>query len=199
MLLAAVTLILLARRGRSDDPAHELVAAAQVLCSLEHHNLTVSACRDALAASPLTPLGEATVVMILARTTGEADDVERLRAVSLTWTADVAAQVDVRNLVARPSAGRTGCRFGNVLPAARSGLELLILILMSDENEARGSVFAELPEALADAGLSEVDLPVSDGLPQVTEADLAERAKPINLQFLDAHPIKSIMRWPIPM
>jgi hypothetical protein len=34
-----------------------------------------------------------------------------------------------------------------------------------------------LLEALADAGLSEVDLPMSDGLPQVAEADLAEKAK----------------------
>lgn len=249
-LLAAVTLVLFVRRGCSDNPAHDLVLAAQALWSLEHHDLAVSACRDALAAPPLAPLDEATALMILARITNDADDVERLRAASRTWSADVTARVDVRNLVVRserrddrlwdrardatvrgdrreaarlmaettahlieqstqdrdfldglrraflamsgPSVNienlrrglidvvrqvRARQRFGNVPPAARSGLELLILILDSDDNEVRGSVLAELLEALADAGLSEVDLPMSDGLPQVAEADLAEKAK----------------------
>jgi len=249
-LLAAVTLVLLARRGCSDSPAHDLVVAAQALWSLEHHDLAVSACRDAMAAPPLAPLDEATALMILARITGDADDVERLRAASRKWSADVAERIDVRNLVVRserrddrlwdrardatvrgdrreaarlmaettthlieqttqdrdfleglrrgflamagPSVDvenlrrglvdvvrqvRSRQRFGNVPPAARSGLELLILILYSDENEAGGSVLAELLEALADAGLSEVDLPMFGGLPQVAEADLAEKAK----------------------
>jgi hypothetical protein len=249
-VMAAVTLVLLARRGRSDNPAHDLVLAAQVLWSHEHHDLAVSACRDALAAPPLVPLDEATALMLLARITNHADDVARLRAASSTWSAEVTARVDVRNLVVRsesrndrlwdrardatlrgdrreaarlmaettthlieqstqdrdfldglrrgflamsgPSVDvenlrrglidvvrqvRTRQRFGNVPPTARSALELLILVLDSDENEARGSILAELLEALADAGLSEVDLPMSDGLPQVAEADLAEQAK----------------------
>jgi hypothetical protein len=248
-LLAAVTLVLLTRRGCSDTSAHDLVIAAQALRSLEHHDLAVLACRQALASPPLTSLDEATTLMILARMTADADDVARLRAASRTWSADVAARVDVRTLavpserrddrlwdqardatvrgdrreaarlmaettadlieqstqdrefldglrrgflaLSEPSIDvenlrrglidvvrqlRTRQRFGNIPPAARSGLELLIVILTSDDNEAKGSVLAELLEALADAGLSDVDLPLSDGLPQVAEADLAEKA-----------------------
>ncbi|MFI6520594.1 CHAT domain-containing protein [Spirillospora sp. NPDC050679] len=249
-MLAAVVLVLLVRRGSSDRPARDLVLAAQVLWSLEQHDLAVSACREALTAPAIEPLDEATALMLLARITNDADDVERVRAASREWTADVAAKVDVRNLVVRTERRddrlwdrareaavrgerreaarllaettarlldqshqdrdfldglrrgflamsepvvdvrnlRIGLinvvrqlrgrqRFGTVPPAARSGLELLIITLMSDENEATGSVVAELLEALADAGLSEVELPVSDGPPQVVEAALAEQAK----------------------
>ncbi|MET8089936.1 CHAT domain-containing protein [Micromonospora sp. NPDC005220] len=253
-MLAAVTLVLLVRRGCSDNPAYDLVLAAQALWSSEHHDLAASACRDALASPPLAPLDEATALMLLARITNDADDVARLRAASREWPADIAAKVDVHNVVVRsesrddrlwdrardaamrgdrPEAGRLMTeataylldqssrdrdfleglrraflamsrpvvdvgnlrrglievirqvrarqRFGNIPPAARSALELLILILMSDENEARGSVLAELLEALADAGLSEVDLPMSEGLPHVAEADLAEKARHFSL------------------
>jgi hypothetical protein len=253
-MLAAVTLVLLTYRGCSMSPAHDLILAAQAFWASEHHDLALSACRDALARPPMTPVDEATALMLIARITNDAEDVARVRVASQEWPPDVAAKVDVRNLVVRSErqhdrlwdrareatvrgdrceaaslmaeqlaqlldqsardrdfleglrrgfvalsgptvdvAGlrtglidvvrqvRTRQRFGNIPPAARSGLELLILVLMSDDNEARGSVPAELLEALADAGLSEVGLPMSDGLPQVAEADLAETAKNFTL------------------
>ncbi|QKV80645.1 CHAT domain-containing protein [Amycolatopsis sp. Hca4] len=249
-LLCAVTLVLLARRGRSGNPAHDLVLAARVLWSLEHHDLAVPACREALAAPRLEPLDEAVALMLLARITGDPDDVSRLRTASRAWPAEVTARVDVRSLVVRSEsrddrlwdrardavvrgdrreaarlmaettgqlieqsgqdrgfleglrtgflamAGpeidveklrrglievvrqvRTRQRFGNVPPAARSGLELLVYVLHSDQNAVQGSVLAELLEALADAGLSELDLPMSDALPQLAEAELAEQAQ----------------------
>jgi len=248
-LLAALTLMLLARRGCSEEPAHDLVLAAQAFWAYEHHDLAVLACREALAARA-TPLDEATALMLLARITTDVEDVERLRAASRTWSADIEAKVDVRNLVLRTEGRddrlwdrardaavrgdrreaarlmaettthlmqqstqdrdfldglrrgfvamsgssvdvenvrrglvdvvrqvRARQRFGNIPRTARSGLELLILILLSDDNEAKGSVLAELLEALADAGLSEVDLPMNDGLPHVAEAGLAEKAR----------------------
>ncbi len=246
-LLAAVTLIMIVHRDRSDSPAHDLVVAAQALWTLEHHDLAVVACRRALdAPASLAPLDEATALTIVARITRDPDDAQRLRWASRTWPVDVAARIDVRNLLVRSEPRddhaldafvrgdrttaarlmaettadlieqstqdhdfldglrrgflamselsidvenlrlglievvrqvRSRQRFGHIPPAARSGLELLILLISSDENEARSSVLAELLEALADAGLSEIDLPASDGLPQVAEAALAEQAR----------------------
>ncbi|XQE90370.1 hypothetical protein ACN24M_39090 [Streptomyces microflavus] len=230
-MLAAVSLVLLVRRGCSERRAHDLVLAAQALWSLEQHDLVVSACREALAAPEREPLDEATALMLLARVTGDPCDAERVRAASAEWPDEIAEKVDIRNLVVRAErrddrlwdrareavvrgdrceaallmaettrqlldrsrqdrdflAGllrgfqalsgpavdveelRTGLidvvrqlrgrqRFGTVPPAARSALELLVLTLMSDDNHAVGSVVAELLEALADAGVSEVDL-----------------------------------------
>jgi hypothetical protein len=108
-------------------------------------------------------------------------DHEFLNGVRRGFLALARQSVDLENLrlglidVVRQVRARQ--RFGGIPPAARSSLELLILILSSDDNEARESVLAELLEALADAGLSEVDLPVSGGLPHVAEAELAEKAK----------------------
>ncbi|MFW3477088.1 CHAT domain-containing protein [Streptomyces microflavus] len=249
-MLAAVSLVLLVRRGCSERRAHDLVLAAQALWSLEQHDLVVSACREALAAPEREPLDEATALMLLARVTGDPCDAERVRAASAEWPDEIAEKVDIRNLVVRAErrddrlwdrareavvrgdrceaallmaettrqlldrsrqdrdflAGllrgfqalsgpavdveelRTGLidvvrqlrgrqRFGTVPPAARSALELLVLTLMSDDNHAVGSVVAELLEALADAGVSEVDLGVSDAPPQVAEAALAGQAQ----------------------
>lgn len=250
-VLAASALVLVVRRGWSDRPGHDLVLAAQALWHSEHHDLAVAACREALSTPQLDQLDEATALMLLARITNDQADVERVRAASAEWSAEVAAKVDIRSLMVKgelrddndswdlardamlagdrqKAAGhlaeamtylmgqssrdrrfleglhrgalamagpavdvenlrvglvevvrqvRSRQRFGNVPPTARSGLELLILILLSDDNEAKGSVLAELLEALADAGLSEVGLPASERLPQVAEADLAEKAR----------------------
>lgn len=72
---------------------------------------------------------------------------------------------------------RTRQRFGSVPPAVRAALELAIFVLMTDANEAMGSVLVELMEALADAGLSEITIEDADEPPAVIEAKLADHAR----------------------
>ncbi|MET8089940.1 CHAT domain-containing protein [Micromonospora sp. NPDC005220] len=69
-------------------------------------------------------------------------------------------------------------RYGQVPPVARAGIDVVADLLKTDATPASVNVLAELMEALADAGLSEVALGAQDGdLPAVTQARLAAAAQ----------------------
>ena len=244
--LSAACLVLMARRGFSNQKAHDLVLAGGAAWELEHHHLALLACQEALAESPIEDSDRDKALAIVARVSRDAQLVAALssastesetdataqtattvgnndaesswakardatlvgdRATAARHMADVTAelrtqtsrdahfldgltraframadeQVDVpalrEGLIAVVRQLRERQRFGNVPPAVRAALELVILILKSAPSEGTGSVLCELLEALADAGLSEVTLTpsVKAGAAEA-EARLVEQA-----------------------
>lgn len=250
--LASAALVLMARRGFTDDPGKDLLRAGQAAWELEHHALSLAACQDALASQTLGESDRATALTLIARITRAPDDIARLDSARVGWPAEVDVAVDPRSLfpeagggngwlaardatiagdrprAARLMAGvtrelrassardhsyldglvrafeamvgddvdvaelRSGLivvvrqlrqrqRFGNVPPAVRAALELVVLVLKCSSSEATGSILCELMEALADAGLSEVTVVPSDAGPAEAEARLVEGATDFQL------------------
>lgn len=250
--LASATLVLMARRGFTDDPGKDLLRAGQAAWELEHHVLALSVCREALASQTLGEFDRATALTFIDRITRAPGDITRLEDARVGWPAEEGVVVDSRSLFPegraddrwlaardatiagdRPRAARLMAevtrelrassardhsyldglvrafeamagddvdvpglrsglivvvrqlrqrqRFGNVPPAVRAALELVVLVLKCSASEATGSILCELLEALADAGLSEVTVVPSDAGPAEAEARLVEGATEFQL------------------
>ncbi len=250
--LASAALVLMARRGFTDDPGKDLLLAGQAAWELEHHALALAACQQALSTQTLGELDRARALTLVARITRAPDDLTRLDSARMAWSDEVGAAIDTRSLFPetggdhrwadardatiagdRPRAARLMAevtralrassardhsyldglvrafeamagddvnvpelrsglivvvrqlrqrqRFGNVPPAVRAALELVVLVLKCSTSEATGSVLCELLEALADAGMSEVTVLPSDAGPAEVEARLVEGAADFRL------------------
>jgi hypothetical protein len=108
-------------------------------------------------------------------------DPEAITGLERAFRAMSSADIDVpelrSGLIAVVRHLRTRQRFGSVPPAVRAALELVIFVLQADSDPAIASVTVELMEALADAGLSEVDLQGDREMPAIIEAQLADTAR----------------------
>ncbi|MBM9510153.1 hypothetical protein [Actinacidiphila acididurans] len=98
-----------------------------------------------------------------------------LRALAV---ADIQVEAARRGLISVLGHLRRRQHFGEVPPVARAGLELVADLLALDPTLEAVNVLAELLEAMADAGLSEIAaLPDAGELPELAQARLALEAQ----------------------